>query len=99
MWCAARLEPRREHVALRFLALNGYATYFPQLRESCRSRAGRRIEVRPPLFPGYAFVEIELQWHTARWCPGVLDLIMDGIRPARVPDSVIAEIKARERGG
>ena len=29
----------------------------------------------------------------------VLGLIMDGIRPARVPDAVIAEIRKRERGG
>jgi len=67
-WCAARLLAQREHLALRFLALNGYTTYFPQLRERRVSR-GRKIEVRPPLFPGYCFVAIELQWHTARWCP------------------------------
>src|SRR5262249_46117167 len=60
---------------------------------------GRKIEVRPPLFPGYAFIAIELQWHTARWTAGVLGLIMGGIQPARVPDVVIAEIRARERGG
>ena len=51
------------------------------------------------MFPGYAFIAIELQWHTARWTAGVLGLIMGGIQPARVPDSVIAEIRARERGG
>ena len=97
-WCAARLQSRREHLALRFLALEGYTTYFPQLRERRVSR-GRKIEVHLPLFPGYAFVAIELQWHTARWCPCVLGLIMDGIQPARVPDSVIAELKGRERNG
>jgi transcriptional antiterminator RfaH len=97
-WCVGRLQPRHEHLALRFLALSGYQTYFPQLRERRVSR-GRKIEVRPPLFPGYCFITIELQWHTARWCPGVIALIMDGITPARVPDSVIAEIRGRERGG
>jgi transcriptional antiterminator RfaH len=60
---------------------------------------GRKIEICPPLFPGYCFVAIELQWHTARWCVGVLGLIMDGATPTRVPDNVIAEIRARERGG
>ena len=29
----------------------------------------------------------------------MLGLIMDGLRPARVSDSIIAEIRARERGG
>jgi transcriptional antiterminator RfaH len=51
------------------------------------------------LFPGYAFIAIELQWHAARWSPGVLGLIMDGTGPARVADSIIDGIRARERGG
>ena len=97
-WCAARLLARREHLALRFLAQSGYETYFPQLREH-RVSFGRKIEVRPGLFPGYAFVLIQLQWHTARWAPGTLGLIMDGIQPAKVPDPVIEEIRSRERDG
>jgi transcriptional antiterminator RfaH len=97
-WTCARLEPQREHVAMHFLGLNGYETYLPRLREYRRSH-GRKIEVRPPLFPGYAFIAIELQWHAARWSPGVLGLIMDGTGPARVADSIIAGIRARERGG
>jgi transcriptional antiterminator RfaH len=60
---------------------------------------GKRIEVQRPLFPGYAFVTIELQWHAARWTAGVINLIMDGIAPARVPDDVVAEIRSRERNG
>jgi transcriptional antiterminator RfaH len=51
------------------------------------------------LFPGYAFVLITLQWHAIRRCPGVIGLIMDGMRPARVPDPVIEGIRDRERGG
>jgi transcriptional antiterminator RfaH len=76
----------------------GYATYFPRLRER-RISHGRRIEVRPPLFPGYCFVSIELQWHVARWSIGVAGLIMDGVGPARVADNIIAEIRKRERDG
>ena len=97
-WCCARLELHRERLALHCLGLNGYTTYFPRLREWRRSH-GRKIEVRPPLFPGYAFVRIALQWHTARWSVGVLGLIMDGAQPAKVPNDVIAEIRSRERGG
>jgi transcriptional antiterminator RfaH len=57
------------------------------------------IEVRSPLFPGYAFLTVEAQWHAARWSVGVIGLIMNGIQPARVPDAVISEIRARERNG
>jgi hypothetical protein len=78
-WCAARLQPNREALALHCLGLNGYETYYPRLRDR-RTRFGRTVENRPALFPGYAFVLIQLQWHTARWAPGTLGLIMDGIR-------------------
>jgi transcriptional antiterminator RfaH len=39
------------------------------------------------------------QWHAARWLPGIVRLVLDGDHPARVPDAVIAEIRARERNG
>ena len=97
-WAVARLEPHRERLALHCLGLAGFETYLPRLRER-RLSHGRRIEVRPPLFPGYTFFVVEAQWHAARWTVGVIGLIMDGIRPAKVPDGVISEIRARERGG
>jgi transcriptional antiterminator RfaH len=40
-----------------------------------------------------------LQWHEARFALGISSLIMDGERPARVPDQVIADLRSRERGG
>jgi transcriptional antiterminator RfaH len=85
-------------LATHCLELNGYKVYLPRLREH-RFSHGRKIEVRPPLFLGYAFVAIELQWHAARWTVGVLGLIMDGIGPAHVPDAVINEIRGREVKG
>jgi transcriptional antiterminator RfaH len=54
---------------------------------------------KPPLFPGYAFVWIELQWHAARWCPGVVRLVQDGAQPAKVPETVIEDLKRRKRNG
>lgn len=97
-WACARLESRREAVAQHFLRLAGYQVYIPQIREQ-RLRRSRRIEVITPLFPAYAFVVIEQQWHSARWSIGVLGLIMDGEAPAKVPDLVIAEIRRREVRG
>src|SRR5215472_2664109 len=97
-WSACRLEPHRENLALHCLSLAGYETYYPRLRDR-RIRHGRKVELRPALFPGYCFVLIQLQWHAARWAPGTLGLIMDGIQPAKVPDPVIEEIRSRERDG
>jgi transcriptional antiterminator RfaH len=97
-WACAQLQPSRERLALHCLGLAGYTTYLPRLRQHRVSR-GRRIETTPALFPGYCFVAIELQWHTARWAPGVVRIVLDGAAPARVPDAAIAEIRSRERGG
>jgi len=97
-WACARLEPHRERLALWHLGRVGFETYLPRVREH-RISHGRKIEVTPPLFPGYCFLTIEAQWHAARWSIGVLGLIMNGAGPAHVPDSVIDEIRSRERGG
>jgi transcriptional antiterminator RfaH len=97
-WAACQLQPHRTALALHVLGLRGFETYCPRLRER-RARYGRLHGVIKPLFVGYTFVLIQLQWHAARWAPGTLGLIMDGERPARVPDNVIADLRARERNG
>lgn len=98
VWSAVRLQLHREQLALNELARAGFETYCPRVRQR-RYVHGRKIETTPLLFPGYAFVLIVLQWHAARFAPGVVGLIMDGEKPARVPDRVIDELKGRERHG
>jgi transcriptional antiterminator RfaH len=96
-WACAQLETHRERLALHFLGLNGFTTYAPRIRTQ-RVTPNHRSEAW--LFPGYAFVWIELQWHAARWAPGVVRVVCSGgAEPAKVPMSVIDEIKARESGG
>src|SRR6266496_3357338 len=97
-WAVAQLQPQRQALALHLLGQRQFPAYAPRLRER-RIIRGRRVECEVPLFPSYAFIEIKLQWHAARWCPGVIRLVMDGIQPARIPDAVIEEIRGRERGG
>jgi transcriptional antiterminator RfaH len=97
-WTVAQLQPQRERLALHCLVCEGFEIYFPRLRR-IRRQGARKIESSPPLFPGYCFVAIALQWRAAHWCPGVIRLVLDAGQPARVADSVIAEIRARERDG
>ena len=97
-WCAAQLQPSRDGLALNFLRQAGFEIYAPRLRER-RIVQGRKVVRTPLLFPGYCFVAIVLQWHTARWAPGVVRLIMDGIAPAVVPAAVIDGLRAKEVGG
>ena len=61
--------------------------------------ARRKVEISPPLFPGYCFIVAVPQWHVANRSPGVRRLFMDGERPANVADSLVEGIRARERGG
>jgi transcriptional antiterminator RfaH len=97
-WAVAQLQPSRTALALNLLAKEGFTVYAPKVRER-RLIRGRRTKVISALFPGYAFVRIALQWHAACWCPGVVRLVMDGLRPAKVPETVIEDIRDRERGG
>src|SRR5215831_5765803 len=97
-WCCAQIEPFRERLALHCLGLNGFEVYCPRLREQVRVR-GRKIVRTPPLFPGYAFVLVVSAWWSARWSPGVRRIVLDGERPAVVPDAVVSEIRSRERNG
>jgi transcriptional antiterminator RfaH len=99
-WAVAQLQPTRERLALNLLARADFQVYAPRLREWRAMPSGGPLRQREfPLFPGYAFLLVQLQWHAARWCPGVIRLVMDGLHPARVPDRVIEEIRARECNG
>jgi transcriptional antiterminator RfaH len=98
-WACARLAQHRESLGLASLQRNGFPTYYPRIREHRRTSTGRKIEVKVPLFAGYCFFVIQLQWHAAQKAPGVLSLIMDGVSPGKVPSRVIADLKAREDGG
>jgi len=98
-WAVAQLQPQRERLALNLLACADFQVYAPRLREWRTMRGGRQQQCERPLFPGYAFLLIQLQWHAARWCPGVVRLVMDGLQPAKVPDAIIEEIRGREHKG
>jgi transcriptional antiterminator RfaH len=95
-WAAAQLQASRERLALHCLSkVNGFEVYSPRIKAP---RARREVGTRP-LFPGYCFVLIVSQWWAARWSPGVVRIVLDGMVPAKVPDRVIAELRERERGG
>jgi transcriptional antiterminator RfaH len=98
-WAVAQIVPQRERIALNMLARANFETYAPRLREWRPMRGGRQRQCESALFPGYVFLHIQLQWHAARWCPGVRRLVMNGLHPAKVSDDVVAEIRGRERGG
>ena len=94
-WACARLEQNRVELGLHFLALAGFETYTPRIKVE----HGANGTSSALLFAPYSFVSIELQWTRANRSPGVVGLIMHDERPARVPDRVVTELRARERDG
>ena len=94
--CAASDPPRAPGTAL-LRAGRVHDVSAPTSRPSCQ-RCARKV-APPALFPGYAFVLIELQWHSATKTPGVIRLVLDGARPAKVEDKIIDDLKRRERNG
>jgi transcriptional antiterminator RfaH len=97
-WACAQLQASREAFALHCLAkVAGYQIYSPRIRAPKRARPST-LRTRP-LFPGYCFVLVVAGWWSARWSPGVVRIVLDGSVPAKVPDSVIDELRRRERSG
>jgi transcriptional antiterminator RfaH len=90
-WSVAQTESQRENVAAAFLKQANFQIYLPKIRTG----HGKRERVLP-LFPGYVFVEIVDRWYDIRWTVGVLQLLLVGELPARVPDSVMTSIRRQE---
>lgn len=100
-WYAVYTRARAEALAQEHLRRQGYKVYLP--RHMKRRRHARRTDfVLAPLFPRYLFVAIDrLQ---QRWRPiistvGVCDLVRQGDLPAQIPEGLIEELQARQRGG
>jgi transcription elongation factor/antiterminator RfaH len=101
-WYVVMMQPRKEAVARTNLERQDYTVFLPMVRRTVR-HARQTREVLRPLFPRYGFVALDLA--RDRWRPilgtfGVSTLIMDGIRPRRVPDPVMdALIEAANPSG
>ena len=89
-WTVAVAQSSREATVQTFLAKDGFEVYWPRIQTEKRTAA---------LFPGYLMVRVVARWYPIRWCPGVLKLLMNGDRPAKLADGVVDEIKGREVRG
>lgn len=97
-WYAVYTQPGREAMAARELANQAFGVYLPRYQKM-RRHAGRTSIVDAPLFPRYLFIGIDTEtqrWRSVNGTRGVIGMVMSGERPIPVPDSVIAEIRARE---
>jgi transcription antitermination factor NusG len=94
-WAVAQVQPQRESMVVEEFKNAAFTPYCPRIRIKTNGRWRT-----PPLFVGYVFFQVGEFWWAARWCRGVVRLLgPDGASPYHVSDTVIAEIKARERNG
>lgn len=97
-WYVVQAKPGRERLAEGNLLRQGYTAYLPRLK-SVRRKAGRRIVAAVALFPGYLFVQLDLDrqaWRSINGTYGAVGLVAFGGRPAPLPEGVVPEIRARE---
>lgn len=89
-WTVVQTESQREHIARMWMMRSGYETYAPRIK----------IKRRPALlFPSYIFARVIDRWYPIIWTPGVLRILMNGDKPARVSDKIISDIHANEVRG
>lgn len=95
-WFVVQTQANKELFALCNLNRQGLLAWNPSIRKSVRS--GRRIQMKSkPLFPGYIFVELDL--NVARWRAidstfGVLRVVKIAGRPAPLPSGFVETLRA-----
>jgi transcription antitermination factor NusG len=99
-WYALRTLPRQEALAEANLRRQNIRVFIPRTLRTIRH--ARKMEPRKAqLFPGYGFVELDLdreRWRAINGTIGVAHLIMADERPLAVPRGVIEEFLAFSDG-
>jgi len=90
-WAVAVVQTNREDLVQTLLNREGFETYRPRIKLA-QKRTGS-------LFPGYLMCRVIVRWYPIRWTPGVLRVLMSGDTPARLPNTIIDEIRGREVRG
>src|SRR3546814_15823665 len=83
-WYVAQTQAQGEERARLNLERQGFRTYLPRYRRE-RRHARRRDVVKAPLFPGYIFIELDLEqspWRSINGTFGVTRLVCHPHTPA-----------------
>lgn len=94
-WYALRCKPRKEDVVWQQVRSQGIESFFPRIKVVPVNPRSKKLK---PYFPGYLFVEIDLEivgHSTFQWMPHTLGLVSFGGEPAVVPENLIFAIRSR----
>ena len=95
-WYVVQSQPHKEIYSATQLRNQGFRPFVPRIRKTVR-HARQMTSVLAPLFPRYLFVSLDLsrdRWRSVRGTFGVSSLVMEGDRPAPVPDGVVEQLIA-----
>ena len=90
-WYVVQCLARREKYAQLNLNLQDFNTFYPYFFKSVR-HARKTRTVQQALFPGYLFIQLDLnkdRWRSVNGTFGVSKLIMNGERPSVVPSGIV----------
>lgn len=92
-WYALRVKPHKEKSVSQRLAEDDVEYYLPLVRVEPKNR---RNATRKPYFPGYLFINTDLEetgLNKFRWLPGAIGLVEFGGIPAVVPTNLINDLQ------
>lgn len=105
-WYAVQHKPAQGDRALAHLQNQDIPCFYPKVPVE-KVKAGKRVKVLEPLFPGYLFINItqtDPRWAKLRSTRGVLRVVSFANKPAPIGDDVIDHIRdglhrVAEQGG
>ena len=97
-WVAVITQVNSERKAYVNALNQGYEAYWPRFRETS-VLGGRLRYVERTLFPRYNFVKVFTTWRPLLSTVGVLGLVMNGQKPAHVPEREIELLRSRQIDG
>jgi len=99
-WYVVSTKLGFEDTAETNLVRQGFAIWTPRQVRVVR-HARRRLEKRVPFFPGYLFVQLDVDrqhWRSVNGTLGVRRLIMQGERPLPCPPGLVEELQRLGEG-
>ena len=97
-WLCVMCKAQQENTAEDNLKRQGFTVYLPTAPNKSRKR-GRVTKTIKAMFPGYLFIEVDLQHQdlsVIRSTLGCVALLRQGLQPAVVPKQVMASIVEAE---
>lgn len=97
-WHLIHTKPRQEELAKEHLERQNYSVYLP-MAVVRRKRRGKSVRVVEAMFLRYLFIHLSNEtddWGPIRSTIGVSSLIRFGIEPAKIPQTLIDALIARE---